>query len=308
MSGPQRCPALSAIVIGFDMGRELPRTVLSLLPPYQIGVEPGEVEIIVVDNGSAEPVRRDAFPADAEVRVVRIDDAGVSPCPAINRGVALARADRVALMIDGARMVSPGMIRAALDAAAGRPQAFVSTLGFHLGPKVQQVSVAEGYSRAAEDRLLAEIGWPHGDGYRLFDICAPGESYAKGVLAPPPESTFFVMKKAMFEAIGGYDERFVSLGGGFASFDFFRRAVAAAGDGFTLLVGEGTFHQLHYGATTQEGGVRREAEPGVSLGDLFGREYEAIVGEPFRRVERMPLLIGRVTHPAVPRLFFAAPG
>ena len=301
-------PSLSIVVIGFDMARELPRTVVSLLPPYQRRVRRGDVEIIVVDNGSPQPVSRDLFPAEADVRVLRVDDGGVSPCRAINRGMALARAEHVALMIDGARMVSPGMIRAALDAAALNPQAFVATLGFHLGPKVQQVSVEEGYSRDVEDRLLADIGWPDGDGYRLFDICALGESYALGVLAPPPETTFFVTRKAMFEAIGGYDERFVQLGGGFASFDFFRRAVQAAGDGFIMLVGEGTFHQLHYGATTQAGGVRREVDPGVSLGDLYGREYESIVGQPYRRVDRMPLLVGRITHPSVPRLFFATAG
>ena len=299
-------PRLSIVVIGFDMARELPRTVISLLPPYQRGIALSDVEVIVVDNCSAQPVDRGLFPADADVTVIRVEDGGVSPCRAINRGVAMARSDHVALMIDGARMVSPGMIRMALDAAALDPMAFVSTLGFHLGPKVQQVSVTEGYSREVEDKMLTEIGWPAGDGYRLFDICALGESYAKGVLAPPPETTFFLMRKSMFETLGGYDERFREIGGGFASFDFFRRAVAAAGDAFMMLVGEGTFHQLHYGATTQEGGTRREAEPGVSLGDLFAREYENIVGEPFRRVERQPLLIGRVTHPAVPRLFFAS--
>ncbi|WP_374386153.1 glycosyltransferase family 2 protein [Brevundimonas sp.] len=301
-------PALSIVVIGFDMARELPRTVTSLLPPYQRGVAPDEVEIIVVDNGSTQPLRRELFPAEADVRVLRVDEGGVSPCRAINQGVALARAEHVALMIDGARMVSPGMIRAALDAAALHSRAFVATLGFHLGPKVQQVSVEEGYTREVEDRLLADIGWPQGDGYRLFEICALGESYAMGVLVPPTETTFFVMRKAMFQAIGGYDERFVQLGGGLASFDFFRRAVEAAGDGFIMLVGEGTFHQLHYGATTQAGGVRREVDPGVSLGDLYGREYESIVGQPYRRVDHMPLLVGRITHPSVPRLFFATAG
>lgn len=301
-------PVLSIVVIGFDMARELPRTVLSLLPPYQRELEPGEIEIIVVDNGSTEPVTRDLFPADANVRILRVDDGGVSPCRAINRGVAEARAEHLGLMIDGARMVSPGVIRAALNAAVLHPNAFVATLGFHLGPKVQQVSVNEGYSREVEDQLLSEIGWPDGDGYRLFEICALGESYAMGVLAPPTETTFFVMKKAVFEAIGGYDERFKQLGGGLASFDFFRRAVEAAGDGFAMLVGEGTFHQLHYGATTQTGGVQRHTEPGVSLWDHFRFEYESIVGQPFHRLERMPLLIGRVTHPAVPRLFFNASG
>lgn len=301
-------PDLSVVVIGFDMERELPRTVTSLLPPYQRGLALGAVEIIVVDNGSSRPVTRDLFPADADVRILRVDDGGASPCCAVNRGVAMARSEHVALMIDGARMVSPGMVRAALEAAVLHPRAFVATLGFHLGPKVQQVSVDEGYTREIEDQLLDEIGWPHADGYRLFEVCALGESYAFGVLAPPTETTFFVMKTAMFKAIGGYDERFEQPGGGFASFDFFRRAVEAAGDGFIMLVGEGTFHQLHYGATTQAGGIRREAVDGVSLGDQFHREYEAIVGQPFRRVERLPLLVGRVTHPAVRRLFFNASG
>lgn len=301
-------PVLSIVVIGFDMARELPRTVLSLLPPYQREVEPGEIEIIVVDNGSTAPVTRDLFPADANVRILRVDDGGVSPCRAINRGVAEARAAHLGLMIDGARMVSPGIVRAALNAAVLHPRGFVATLGFHLGPKVQQVSVDEGYSRDVEDQLLAEIDWPHGDGYRLFEISALGESYAMGVLAPPTETTFFVMKTAMFKAIGGYDERFIQPGGGLASFDFFRRAVEAAGDGFAMLIGEGTFHQLHYGATTQTGGVQRYTKPGVSLWDSFNLEYEAIVGQPFRRVDRTPLLIGRVTHPAIPRLYFAAAG
>ena len=301
-------PILSIIVIGFDMARELPRTVTSLLPPYQRDIILDDIEIIVVDNGSTHVVTRDLFPEDADIHVLRIEDGGVSPCRAINRGVEAARSDHIALMIDGARMVSPGMIRAAIDAASLDPQAFVATLGFHLGPKVQQVSVEEGYSRDVEDRLLDDIRWPHGDGYRLFEICALGESYALGVLAPPTETTFFVMRKAMFESIGGYNESFVQLGGGFASFDFFRRAVKAAGDGFMMLVGEGTFHQLHYGATTQAGGVRREVDDGLSLGDVFAREYETVVGRPYERVDQLPLLIGRITHPSVARLFFASSG
>lgn len=296
-------PLISVVVVGFDMARELPRTVTSLLPPYQQGIRSTEIEIIVVDNGSTVPVTRDQFPADADLRIIRVDDASVSPCIAINRGMRTARGAYVALMIDGARMVSPGVIRAALDAAQLHPRPFVATLGFHLGPKVQQISVTEGYDREEEDRLLAQIDWLS-DGYRLFEICALGESYDRGVLVPPPETTFFVMHRNMFFDIGGYDERFRQIGGGFASFDFFRRAVEASGDGFMVLVGEATFHQLHHGATTQAGGVRREVQAGRSLGDLFNEEYEEIVGVPHQRVDRMPLLIGRITHPEVPRYFF----
>lgn len=297
-------PRLSIIVVGFDMRRELPRTVASLSPPYQQGVAPGEVEIIVADNGSTDPVSRDWFAPDAPVSVIRVDDGGASPCRAVNRAVARARAPLVAVCIDGARMASPGLVALALDAARIHPEAYIATLGFHLGPKVQQISTTEGYDRAVEDALLADIAWP-ADGYRLFEICALGESYRDGVLTAPPETTFFVMSRPRFDALGGFNEEFRQIGGGFANYDFHERAVAAAP--LVMLVGEGTFHQLHYGATTREGGVRRRAPQGEgSLGDAFLREYHQVVGRPYQRSFPTPLLYGRLTHPAVRRLFFPA--
>jgi len=294
---------ISIVVVGFDMKRELPRTVLSLLPPYQQGLANDDVEIIVVDNGSSEPVRRDWFPTSAPISIVRVDGGGVSPCMAMNAGARLARAEHIAVFIDGARMASPGLVRAALTASRVHPRSFVATLGFHIGHKTQQISVLEGYTREVEDSLLDAIGWPR-DGYRLFEICALGESYLHGLLKPPSETTCFVMKTSMFHEIGGYDERFVQLGGGLASFDFFRRALEGAGEGFVMLVGEGTFHQLHYGATTQAGGAGRKHEGDVSLWELYRREYEQVVGEPFVFATQVPLLVGRVTHAEVPRLFF----
>lgn len=297
-------PLLSVVVVGFDMARELPRTIQSLLPPYQTGLAPGDVQIIVADNGSTTPVRREDFPADADISVIRIDDGGTSPCRAINRAAALARADQIAVMVDGARMASPGLLSTALQAARTDARAFVATLGFHLGPKTQQVSVTEGYDRAEEDRLLASIDWP-ADGYRLFEVSALGESYRHGVLASPPETTFFVLHRDRFQALGGFDERFVSLGGGMANFDLYDRALADAAAPLVLLVGEGTFHQLHFGATTQAGGIRRAAPVGQgTLEQLYRAEYKAIRGVPPSHPDRSPLLFGRVTHPRVLPLFF----
>ena len=41
-----------------------------------------------------------------------------------------------------------------------------------------------------------------------------------------------------FLEMGGFNERFIQLGGGFANFDFFRRAAEAAREGFVMLLGE----------------------------------------------------------------------
>lgn len=296
-------PRLSIVVVAFDMARELPRTVLSLLPPYQTGLAPGDVEIIVADNGSTTPVRREDFVQDAPITVVRLDDAGVSPCRAINQAAALARGEHIAVAVDGARMASPGLVRTALQAAAIDPHAFVATLGFHLGPKVQQVSVTEGYDRDVEDGLLAGIRWPQ-DGYRLFEISALGESYRHGVFRNPPETTFFVMDRHRFLHMGGFEEGFVSLGGGLANYDVMERALADPAAPLILLVGEATFHQLHYGATTQAGGVRRPGPDGDrSLGEHYADEYRRLRAREHGTLDRPPLLFGRLTHPDVARLF-----
>ncbi|MEI6037901.1 MAG: glycosyltransferase family A protein [Planctomycetota bacterium] len=297
---------VSIIVVAFDMKREIVRTIASLLPPYQLAVTNGDVEIIVVDNNSAEPVRRDWFPADGPVRVVRVEDGGVSPCIAINRGARLARADYLAVLIDGARLASPGLLSTALAASRVHPRSFVATMSFHLGQKKQQVSLTEGYTREVEDGLLNSIGWPE-NGYRLFEICTLGEgrdATAHGVLKMRAETNFCFMRTSDFMEMGGFNERFIQLGGGFANFDFFRRAAEAAREGFVMLVGEGTFHQVHCGATTQAGGVDRKYDGNLSLWDLYGREYEHIVGQAFTVTTQTPALFGRVTHSEVPRLFF----
>lgn len=288
------------------MARELPRTVRSLLPPYQRDIALSEIEIIVADSGSRDPIRRDWFPAEADVHVLRVDDGGISPCRAVNQAAALARGESLAVVIDGARMASPGLLRTALDAARIHPDAFVATLGFHLGPKVQQVSVTEGYDRDVEDGLLRDIGWPD-DGYRLFEICALGESYREGAFAAPPETTFFLTSRTRYQALGGFDESFQTLGGGFANYDLFDRATTEDGPPLVMLVGEGTFHQLHYGATTQAGGVRRPADTGEgSLGDHYAEEYARLRGRPWSRRFPRQLLFGSVTHPRARDLFFPA--
>ena len=52
-------------------------------------------------------------------------------------------------MIDGARMVTPGVVRQALDVFRTAPHAAVSAPGYHIGHKLQQIAVNEGYNEDA---------------------------------------------------------------------------------------------------------------------------------------------------------------
>ncbi len=149
-------------------------------------------------------------------------------------------------------------------------------------------SIHRGYDRAAEDALLDASGWAE-DGYRLFGISSFAGSSAGGWFAPIAESNALFMRRDMWTELGGYDERFQSPGGGYLNLDTYARACELPGAQLIVLLGEGTFHQVH-------GGVATNAF--ISPGAAYRAEYRSIHGYEFRAPEPDRLYLGRV-HPAV---------
>lgn len=290
-------PALSLVVIVHNMARELPRTLRSLSPLMQRGIQAEDYEVIVVDNGSRPPCDASACQAWLPgLRLAAQPDPQPSPVPAINLGLTLARADLIGVMIDGARLASPGLLRGALEAARLHPRAVIGAANLHLGPDAQRFSILQGYNQAREDELLARVDWTR-DGYRLFEIASFGRSYARGWLGTPSETNSLFLTRRQWDELGGYDERFRMPGGGLANLDMWRRACLAPASQPILLLGEGTFHQLHGGVATNAG---RHMFP------EFAIEYQQIRGQPFRPPEIELLYLGRL-HPAVlPSLAWSA--
>ena len=253
---------LSIVVVAHEMGRELPRTVRSLTRPYQQEIDSFPYEVIVVDNGSPSPVDRKTIEAIApEVRLIRLDDAEVSPAVAVNRVVAKTSSPWLGIVLDGARLVTPGVVALARQALAIDDSALVTTLAWHLGPAHQTRSVLEGYDQATEDGLLARIEWP-GDGYRLFEVSALAGANPDGWFGPINESCCMFMTRDRFLSVGGLDESFASPGGGYLNLDFFTRSLQHHGSAITVLLGEGSFHQIH-------GGVASNAADPVEVGRSF---------------------------------------
>ena len=266
-------PKVSVVVVVYNMAREAPRTLFSLSTAFQRNIHADDYEVVVVDNGSTPPFDPRVLAAlEGNFRLIRIDPASRSPVQAINRGLAVARGEVIGVMIDGARLATPGII--GLAAAAVRPSdRFVAlTLGFHLGSKVQMQSVPEGYDRREEDRLLGHSGWRE-DGYRLFDVSVFAGSSAGGWFRPMNESNAIFMRRRLWDELEGYDESFASPGGGFANLDTLCRAVALPDVAFITLLGEGTFHQVHGGVATNGTGAMQE---------FWHAEYSTIRGRPFR--------------------------
>src|SRR5471032_1432478 len=166
-SGGQK---LSVVVVFYNIPREVPRTLLSLSASYQRDIAPGDYEVIVVDNGSDPALDPEMVASFGNnFRLIRVDPAPPSPAHAVNRGIAEARGDIVGVMIDGARIASPGLLHFALHGAQLYDNAIVATLGWYLGFGFQRFAMRTGYDTAREDALIASINWPE-EGYRLFEI------------------------------------------------------------------------------------------------------------------------------------------
>lgn len=265
------------------MARELPRTLFSLQSPYQKKVNTQDIEIIVVDNGSTQPVN---IPVGfSNVTLIRHPNPNKSPASAINLGFKVARADFIGVLPDGARMASPGLCHFALKARAMYDRCVVSSLGFHLGPDVQMKSVEQGYCQSVEDALLSTIPW-QSNGYKLFIISSLAGSCAKGFFNPIAESNAIFMERSMWQELGFYDERFRTPGGGLVNLDTYVRACDLPDSELIVLLNEGTFHQVHGGIATNQ--KREDASWKV-----FHDEYVILRGKNFEMPSKEPTFLGK---------------
>lgn len=287
------------MVAVYDIPREAPRTLHSLSAAYQRHIHPDDFEIIVVDNGSPVPLSAEIVQAlPGNFRLIRIDDALPSPAQALNRGLAEARGRTIGVMIDGARLATPGLLHFACHAARIHDKAVVATLGWYLGPDLQWRAMESGYDRATEDALLESIRWPE-DGYRLFEIGVLDESSIDGWFKPIAESNALFLRREFWEELGGLDERFDSPGGGLLNLDTFNRAVETKDAELMILLGEGTFHQVH-GGTNTNSSLEGQHENWLR----WGGQYEAIRGRPYAtaRPRNHPTLVGTLPGPMLPHL------
>jgi hypothetical protein len=282
-------PKPSVVVVGYNMTRELPRTIRSLSPLMQRGIAPEAYEVVLIDNGSTHPADDAQLQSLLPGLVMRsIPGATVSPVPAINLGLSLARGDLVGVWIDGARIASPGLLAAALSASRLHARPMIGTLAFHLGPDVQMESIKKGYCQAAEDAMLSRIGWED-DGYRLFGISSFAGSSAGGWFELPAESNAVFLRAEHWRALGGFDERFTTPGGGLANLDTWSRVCADMSGELIMLLGEATFHQVHGGIATNSINPPQQS---------FHEEYVRIRGRPYARPTRRPLYFGSLPDQA----------
>jgi cephalosporin hydroxylase len=283
---PKKTAELAVVVVTYNMRREAARTLHSLSRSYQRGIDGLDYEVIVVDNGSrAEERLGENFVRSfgPQFRYLDLgDEALPSPARAINRAIAATDAPALALMIDGAHVLTPGVLRFGALALSTYEPAVAVTKQWYLGPGQQPQTVAAGYDKEYEDRLFEQIDWP-ADGYRLFDIghFIGNRDWFDGDW----ESNCIFVPRSLIEQVGGMDESFSVPGGGFLNLDFFERMVGTPGVAVVTILGEGSFHQLHGGTTTNE------AEPDELIRS-YDEQYEELRGRRFQVPPQQTHFIG----------------
>lgn len=291
---------ISVVIVVYNMQRAAPRTLQSLTAAYQ-GLSPDTYEVIVVENGSNQPLSRQQVESfGPNFRYFTVQDASPSPVGALNFGVKQSRGQMIALMLDGARILTPGVLKYALRAPQVYNNPVVSTLAWHLGPDIQYKAMKEGYSEQVEDSLLQQIAWP-ADGYKLFTISALAGSSANGWFLPIAESNCISLLRRAYNEIGGFDERFDAPGGGLANLDFYYRLCEHPSTELIVILGEGSFHQIHGGTATNNADEQTFRENFVR----WSEQYRIIRGQDFKPSTRKPEYWGHLPTEAIPFMSFS---
>lgn len=292
-------PRLSIVVIVYRMPHQARNTLVSLSAAHQTGVAQDSYEIVVVENRSDRLLGEEAATsAGGNIRYYLRENEGASPVPSLLFGIGQARGDLLALVIDGARMVTPRVVHYAMKAFTITDNAVVSIPGYHLGEVEQHRNPAHDEER--EQRLLERIDW-RTDGYRLFEISVFFRGrHQQGYLLPMMESNCVFFSREDYDRIGGIDSRFDMPGGGMVNLDLYKRLLDLPDTQLFVTPGEGTFHQFHGGVTTKTSGVRED------MLAAFREQYRLLRGENYSMPDKQPRLLGAVPGWAMPALSSSA--
>lgn len=270
---------LSVIVVFYDMKREAARTLHSLSRAYQQGIDGLDYEVIVVENGS----RKDQKIGEESVRsfgpefryLDLEEEATPTPVDALNRGLEIAAGTTIAFMIDGAHVLTPSVLRYGMAGLSTYEPAIVVTQQWYVGPGQQPDAMNTGYDQKYEDELFREIEWPL-DGYRLFDIghFIGDRDWFDGLW----ESNCIFVPRKLLEQYGAFDESFSMPGGGYANLELYERLGSTPDVNVVTILGEGSFHQVHGGTTTN----RADPDERRSTITGYADDFAELRGRPFR--------------------------
>lgn len=182
--------SLSVVIPTKDRAEALARTLNALEAQRADGTS---LEVVVVDNGSGDGtparVRDREGPAALPIRLLEQPEGG--PAAARNAGVAAANGEILLFLGDDTEPADDGLLRAHLDLHAARPEPAYGILG----------------------RITWSPHSPVTPFMRWLENGGPQFHYGELEAGPVDAASYFYsshasVKRALFEQVGGFDERF----------------------------------------------------------------------------------------------------
>lgn len=242
-------PIFSFLILCYDMAEEVKNTLSTLTPKYQ-NEEKQNYEILITENPSHNNINTQILSIyNAHIRYYP-NKQNIPLTKAINDLAQYAKGDYLIVIPDGARLLSSGIIKYCKQAIKIEKKSIVAFHGFHLGLFPQQISLKENlYSKEQELSFLQDIKFPQNPHALFFNACWAGSSKS-GSFFQMAESNCLMLPKKLWNKVGGYDERLDSPSGGLANLDLYSRVISEEDHKLFFVLGEGSFHQLHDGDTT----------------------------------------------------------
>lgn len=297
--GSEVAPLISVIVIAYDMPIQALNTLYSLSHIHQREVDQSIYEVVIVENRSKNLIPQSELNnLPGNFHYYLRDETGVSPAPAINFALSVARGRYIGLMIDGARMVTPGVIHNVLLATRLSEEPLVVVPGYHLGDVEHQLQDSASYSVSIEQEMLANLDWKR-DGYELFCKCCLSGANRHGFFHPFMECNCIFASKNLFMDIGGANEKFDLGGGGSLNLYLYFKLAMHPETTLFVLPGEGSFHQVHGGITTTN------IEDREDVLRAHRNQLNSILGHSFYSPKIEPTFLGKIPPQALPWMEFS---
>jgi len=267
---------LHVYVTGYNMENEINNTLFSILC-YQFKSKV-DYRVSVLDNGSSPPMKIRGFGDQLDLHY--IENASISPLAAMNSLIAKGESEFICVVLDGARLWSPGVMRQFYKSVSENRNLPATVTAFHLGPVHQSMSKDFGYDKQTEEIMLERLNWKK-NGYKLFDVSVLAGANPDGEKGEMNESCCLFLRRSLWNQLGGFNEKFLSSGGGFGTLDLFSRLMLETNGEINVLSGEGNFHQIH-------GGISTSSNPPINEWEF---EYFVINGVAYTKPTVNPVLI-----------------
>ena len=283
------------VVVFHNMRREAARTLHSLSRSYQRDIDDLDYEVIAIENGSSPDGRlgEDFVKSFGRSSATSTSAADASPSPAnaLNHGLELARGRAVAVMIDGAHVLTPGVLHFGMLGLSTYAPAVVSTQQWYVGPGEQNEVVSKGYDEDFEDRLFERDRVAR---RRLPALRHRALHRGRDWFDGQWESNCVFVPRSLLDQVGAMDHSFNAPGGGFANLDFFERMTTSPRITLVTILGEGSFHQVHGGTTTNA----PESTARMDVIDSYGDQYAEIRGRVFKSPAKVVHYVGALPDSA----------